>query len=164
MKTRFSATLSRTALVATLALASAFAAAQPMTGAERGGKMHAFKAGGEPDAARFAMRLEMMKTKLNLNATQEAQFNTAREATKAAVEAGRAARVNARGSAQAELAKADPDLGALLIQRELVKEANAGQRKVAVNEWAKFLSLLNTEQKAIVKSQLLNRMSRAPRV
>jgi Spy/CpxP family protein refolding chaperone len=163
MKTRFSTTLSRTAMVATLALASAFAAAQPAPGAERGGKMHAMHAhkGGE---AHFAKRLEMMKEKLNLNPTQEAQFNTARDATKAAIEAGRAARVSARTNAQAELAKADPDLGGLLLQRESVKEASAPQRKAALSEWAKFLNLLNTEQKSIVKSQLMNRMSRAPGV
>jgi Spy/CpxP family protein refolding chaperone len=164
MKTRFSTTLSRTAMIATLALASAFAAAQPAADTERGGKMHAMHAKGGHGEAHFAKRLEMMKSKLNLNPTQEAQFNTARDATKAALEAGRAARMNARTAAQAELAKADPDLGGLLLQREAVKEANVAQRKAALNEWAKFLNLLNTEQKSLVKSQLLNRMNRAPGV
>lgn len=168
MKTRFGNTFSSAALVASLALASAFAAAQPMSPGghgEHGGKAHAMRGGhGHGGEAHFAKRLEAMKTKLNLNPTQEAQFNVARDATKAAIEAGRAARMSARESAKAELSKADPDLAALLVQRESLKEANAPQRKAAMNEWAKFLSLLNTEQKALVKSQLINRMNRAPGV
>jgi hypothetical protein len=49
-----------------------------------------------------------------------------------------------------------------LLSRESLKEANAPQRKAALNEWAKFLGLLTTEQKAVVKSQFLNRMQRMP--
>ncbi|MGL4231193.1 MAG: Spy/CpxP family protein refolding chaperone [Casimicrobium sp.] len=158
MQTRFSSKFSRAALVASLAIGSALAFAQPAPGAMDGVRAHKMHAGqGE---AHFAQRMEMLKSKLNLNATQEAQFNTAREATKAAMEAGRSARVNARTMAQAELQKADPDLANLLLQRESVKEANAVQRKAALNEWAKFLGLLTTEQKSIVKSQLINRTQR----
>jgi Spy/CpxP family protein refolding chaperone len=167
MKTRFSNTFSSAALVASLALASAFAAAQPMSPGghgEHGGKAHAMRGGHGGGEAHFAKRLEAMKAKLNLNATQEAQFNVARDATKAAIETGRAARMSARETAKAELSKADPDLAGLLVQRESLKDANAPQRKAAMNEWAKFLSLLNTEQKSLVKSQLIARMNRAPGV
>jgi Spy/CpxP family protein refolding chaperone len=163
MKTRFSNTFSSAALVASLALASAFAVAQPMPPGEHGGK-HAMRGGHGGGEAHFAKRLEAMKAKLNLNATQEAQFNVARDATKTAIEAGRAARMSARETAKTELAKADPDLAGLLVQRESLKDANAPQRKAAMNEWAKFLSLLSAEQKSLVKGQLIARMNRAPGV
>lgn len=160
MQTRFSKNFSRAALVASLAIGSALAFAQPATsGAVGEQRMHKMQGerGGHGEA-HIAKRMEMLKSKLNLNATQEAQYNTARDATKAAMEAGRTARLAARTSAQTELNKADPDLAALLLQRENLKEANASQRKAALNEWAKFLGLLTTEQKSLVKSQLLDRM------
>ncbi len=164
MKYRFSTQFSRAALVASLAIGSAFAFAQPTTsgatGEHRMQKMQG-EHGGRGEA-HIAKRMEMLKAKLNLNATQEAQYNVARDATKAAMEAGRSARLAARTSAQTELNKADPDLAALLLQRESVKDANATQRKAALNEWAKFLGLLTTEQKSLVKSQLINRMQRMP--
>jgi Spy/CpxP family protein refolding chaperone len=168
MKSRFSTQFSRAALIASLAIGSAMSFAQPtggMDGAQvgplRAQKMQAMQGHGRGEA-HFAKRMEMLKSKLNLNATQEAQFSVARDATKAAMEAGRSARVQARAAAQAELGKADPDLAGLLVQRETVKEANAPQRKAALNEWAKFLGLLTTEQKAVVKSQLIDRMQRMP--
>jgi Spy/CpxP family protein refolding chaperone len=167
MQTRFSKNFSRAALVASLAIGSAFALAQPATGSASGEhrmhKMHGERGGhGGHGEAHIAKRMEMLKSKLNLNATQEAQYNVARDATKAAMEAGRSARLAARTSAQTELNKADPDLATLLLQRENVIDANATQRKAALNEWAKFLGLLTTEQKSLVKSQLLNRMQRMP--
>jgi Spy/CpxP family protein refolding chaperone len=173
MQTRFSKNFSRAALVASLAIGSALAFAQPGTGGSPGEhRMHKMQGehggrgghgghGGHGEA-HIAQRMEMLKAKLNLNATQEAQYNVARDATKAAMDAGRTARLAARTSAQAELNKADPDLAALLLQRENLKDANATQRKAALNEWAKFLGLLTTEQKSIVKSQLLSRMQRMP--
>ncbi len=159
MQHRFSTKFSHAAIVASLAIGAAMAAAQPAPALGGGeARMHKMHAGhGE---AHFAKRMEMLKVKLNLNATQEAQFNVARDATKSAMEAGRAARMSARDSAKAELQKADPDLAGLLVARENLKEANAPQRKAALNEWAKFLGLLTTEQKSIVKSQLLARAQR----
>jgi Spy/CpxP family protein refolding chaperone len=163
MNTRFTTQFSRGALVASLAIGSALAFAQPAGGLDgarvgdlRAHKMHS----GASGEGQIAQRMEMLKSKLNLNPTQEAQFGVAQDATKAAMEAGRTARVSAKASAQAELNKADPDLGALLLQRESLKEANSVQRKAALNEWAKFLGLLTTEQKAVVKGQFLNRMNR----
>ncbi len=168
MKYRFSTKFSQAALIASLAIGSAMSFAQPtggisgaQVGPQRAQKMHAMQDHGRGEA-HFGKRMEMLKAKLNLNPTQEAQFSVAKDATKAAMEAGRAARVNARSAAKAELNKADPDLAALLVQRETAKDANAAQRKAALNEWAKFLGLLTTEQKAIVKSQLVDRMHRMP--
>jgi Spy/CpxP family protein refolding chaperone len=167
MQTRFTKNFSRAALVASLAIGSALALAQPASAGGHGEhRMHkmngAHGAHGAHGEGHIAKRMEMLKSKLNLNATQEAQYNVARDATKAAMEAGRNAQLAARTSAQTELSKADPDLAALLLQRESVRDANAAQRKAALNEWAKFLGLLTTEQKAIVKGQLLNRMQRMP--
>ncbi|TAG06221.1 MAG: hypothetical protein EAZ43_01685 [Betaproteobacteria bacterium] len=167
MKTTFSKSLSQSAVVAALALCAGFAAAQ--TGGLAGAPVGAGGAGanrmmgpaGHHGGAHFAKRLEAIKSQLNLNATQEAQFGVAKTATEAAMNAGKTARVNAAANAKAELAKADPDLGALLVARESAQDAAQAQRKAATAEWAKFLSLLSVEQKAVVKSQLLDRMQRA---
>jgi Spy/CpxP family protein refolding chaperone len=109
----------------------------------------------------LGQRLEAVKAQLNLNATQESQFVTAKAATDKAMTAGKTAHVTMRASAKAEMAKADPDLGKLLTMRESAREAAAAERKAATAEWAKFLNLLNPEQKAVVKSLLVDRMHRA---
>lgn len=162
MKSRFSSKFSSAALIASLALGSAFAVAQPAGPGMQGARMGAH--GGHGHAGKgeehFAKRMEALKSKLNLNPTQEAQFSAAQAATRTAMDAGRDARMKARDTARAELQKADPDLAMLLTQRESLRDANATQRKAAINEWSKFLGLLTTEQKAVVKSQLLNRMQR----
>jgi LTXXQ motif family protein len=167
MKSTFSKSLSQAALVAALAISAGFAAAQAqpgMSGAAVGPLSQGHSAHGM-DAKRtrgdFGRRLEAIKAQLNLNATQEAQFNVAKAASVKAMEAGKAARMNAAKTVKSELAKADPDLALLLTTREAVREAAQAERKAATAEWAKFLSTLNAEQKAVVKSQLLDRMHRA---
>jgi hypothetical protein len=171
MKTTFSKTLSQAALVAALAISAGYAAAQAqpgMSGATvgpisqsgvgmRGGPGHGEHAG----RGHFAQRLEAIKAQLNLNATQDAQFSVAKNATAKAMTAGKEARMNAKKLAQAELAKPDPDLAMLLTTREATHDAAQIERKAATAEWAKFLSMLSAEQKVVVKSQLLDRMQRA---
>ncbi len=109
----------------------------------------------------FGNHFAAMKAKLNLNATQDAQYIVAMQSTIKAHESTRKARVAATATAKTELAKADPDFARLLNLRDETQAATANERKTAIAEWVKFTQLLTTEQKALVKSQLLDRVSRA---
>ncbi len=109
----------------------------------------------------FGNHFAAMKAKLNLNPTQDAQYTVASQATQKAMQAARKARSAAADAAKAELAKPDPDFARLLNLREETQAAFASERKLAISEWVKFTQLLTTEQKAMVKGQLLDRVSRA---
>jgi hypothetical protein len=167
MKMNFSKSLSQAALVAALALTAGFAAAQtgmagasvgPL-GAHAGGP--AAHAGKGAHDAHIGKRLEAIKAQLNLNGAQDAQFATAKAASEKAIAAGKAARIQMAQTGKTELSKADPDLANLLLSREAAQDAAHAERRAATVEWAKFLSLLNAEQKQVVKSQLIDRMQRA---
>lgn len=109
----------------------------------------------------FGNHFAAMKAKLNLNPTQDAQYTVASQATQKAFVAARKARTAAADIAKAELAKPDPDFARLLNLREETQAAFASERKTAISEWVKFTQLLTAEQKALVKGQLLDRVSRA---
>lgn len=117
---------------------------------------------GMPDIGLpFGNYFAVMKAKLNLTAEQNAQYTVASRATQVAMEAARKARTASAVAAKAELLKADPDFAKLLMLREDTVNATSAERKVANAEWIKFTQLLSTEQKALIKSQLLDRVSRA---
>ena len=102
-----------------------------------------------------------MKARLNMTPAQDAQYTVALTATVKANDAARKARTAAAEAAKAELAKAEPNFERLLNMREEFAELSANERKAAVSEWVRFTQMLNAEQKALVKSQLLDRVSRA---
>lgn len=102
-----------------------------------------------------------MKARLNMTPAQDAQYTVALKATVKANDAARKARTAAAEAAKAELAKAEPNFERLLNMREEFAELSANERKAAVSEWVRFTQMLNAEQKALVKSQLLDRVSRA---
>ncbi len=112
----------------------------------------------------FGNHFAAMKAKLNLNPAQDAQYSVASQATIKAIEAARNARSASAAIAKAELAKADPDFGRILMLREEAQAATASERRTAISEWVKFTQLLSTEQKALIKGQLLDRVSRADKL
>lgn len=109
----------------------------------------------------FGNHFAVMKEKLKLNAAQDAQYVLALQATLKGNEATRRARVAAAATAKAELAKADPDFSRLLNLREETQAASSAERKTAIAEWVKFTQTLSTEQKGLIRSQLLDRVTRA---
>lgn len=102
-----------------------------------------------------------MKAKLNMTPAQDAQYTVALKATVKANDAARKARTAAADAAKAELARPEPNFERLLNMREEFSELSANERKVAISEWVRFTQMLNAEQKALVKGQLLDRVSRA---
>ena len=109
----------------------------------------------------FGNHFAAMKARLNLNPTQDAQYTVASQATVKAIDAMRRARAASGEAAKVELNKPDPDFGRLLALREEAASAASGERRTANAEWVKFAQLLTTEQKTLVKSQLLDRINRA---
>lgn len=135
-------------LLAALAMAAGLAQAAPPP--------------GMPDIGLpFGNYFAVMKAKLNLTAEQDAQYTIASRATQVAMEAARKARTASAVAAKAELMKADPDFAKLLALRDDTVNASSAERKLANSEWIKFTQLLSTEQKALIKGQLLDRVSRA---
>jgi hypothetical protein len=109
----------------------------------------------------FGNHFAAMKAKLNLNAAQDAQYVAAMRASIKANEAVRKARVAAAAAAKTELTKVDPDFARILNLRDETQATTAVERKAAIAEWVKFTQILNAEQKGMMKSQLLDRVSRA---
>lgn len=112
----------------------------------------------------FGNYFAVMKAKLNLNATQDAQYTVALRATQVAMGAARRARAASAVAAKAELSKADPDFAKLLTLGEDAANTTSAERKTANAEWVKFTQLLSTEQKALIRGQLLDRVSRAENI
>jgi Spy/CpxP family protein refolding chaperone len=138
----------RFVLLVTLALAAGVAEAAPPP--------------GMPDIGLpFGNYFAVIKAKLNLTAEQDAQYTVALRATQVAMEAARKARTASAVAVKAELSKADPDFAKILTLREDTVNATSAERKQANAEWIKFTQLLSTEQKALIKGQLLDRVSRA---
>jgi len=109
----------------------------------------------------FGNHFAVMKARLNLNPAQDAQYTVASQATLKALVAARKARTASAEAARAELTKPDPDFARLLNLGDETQAAFAAERKIAISEWIKFTQLLSAEQKAQVKGQLLDRVSRA---
>jgi len=102
-----------------------------------------------------------LKAKLKLSAEQDAQYAVALKATNKANDTLRKVRDEAAKALRAELAKPEPDFGKVLAQGAENERAVAPDRNAAVAEWVKFTQTLSAEQKRLVASQLLDRVTRA---
>jgi Spy/CpxP family protein refolding chaperone len=141
---------SRIAAVAAAALIgiSGVAAAQRHHGAHG-------PAGGD-----FLMGIAALKGQLNLNTSQQAMWDNA-------VAAGKAARDSARGSHQkvhdtltAELAKAEPDLAAVAASADAARDAAAAQHRQVRDAWLNVYATFTPEQKTVVKNALQEKLTR----
>jgi len=79
--------------------------------------------------------LERMQSKLNLNTSQQQQWDAAVAQSKVARDAMRANFQQLKDATKAELAKADPDLGSLASLSDQVQQQNIDQRKKARAAW-----------------------------
>lgn len=107
-----------------------------------------------------ARALRGVKDTLNLDTSQQLAWDNAVANARAAREANRAARVQVRDAMQAELAKAEPDLAAVAaVADRVADEARVRQHDVR-NEWLRIYGMLSAEQKAVVRTALLQRVGR----
>jgi Spy/CpxP family protein refolding chaperone len=141
-----------TAVVAmALALGSGVARAQPAGGP------HGPGGGGEM----IGHVIAHARAQLNLNTMQQELFDRAIASSKAAREKGLALRQTVKATAQAELAKAEPDLAAVAAAADAAADEGRALRRSIRDEWLALYSQFSPEQKAVVRDMLQQRLARA---
>ena len=106
------------------------------------------------------MAIAALKGQLNLNTSQQAMWDSA-------VAAGKAARDGARGNMRkvhdtltVELAKAEPDLAAVAAAADASRNANAAVHRQVRDTWLNLYSTFTPEQKTVVKNALQEKLAR----
>ena len=145
----FTRPLAVVAAALTLGLAGT-AAAQP-----HGPAMH-----GHGGGDMFTGALQAVKSKLNLNTSQQTAWDAAVNDSRAARDAARAGRQQVHDALKAELAKAEPDFAAVASIADQVQQANRAQHVTVRNEWMSLYSTFTAEQKAVVRDFMAQRLAR----
>jgi protein CpxP len=104
--------------------------------------------------------LQRIQAKLNLNTSQQQQWDAAVAQSKAAHEAIRANFQQLKAATQAELAKTDPDLAALATLSDQLQQQNIAQRQQARAAWLALYGTFSADQKTTVKDAINARMAR----
>jgi phosphoenolpyruvate-protein kinase (PTS system EI component) len=104
--------------------------------------------------------LQKIQAKLNLNTSQQQQWDAAVAQSKTAHDAIRANFQQLKAAAQAELAKSDPDLAALASLSDQLQQQNIAQRKQARAAWLALYGTFSADQKTTVKDAINARMAR----
>ena len=149
MNTRISTRLAAVFAAALVGLAGT-AFAQPS-----GGHGHGHRGGGGD----VVMAIVHLKDQLNLNTAQQAMWDNAVAASKAARETARTNAQNVQQTLRAELAKPEPDLAAVAAAADAARSANAAVHTQVRAAWLNIYGTFTPEQKTVVKNALLDRMS-----
>jgi Spy/CpxP family protein refolding chaperone len=99
------------------------------------------------------------RAELKLNTMQQEMFDKAVADSKLAREKARARHAQVRGTLQAELAKPEPNLGAVAAAADAAMDEGRMARKAIRDEWLALYERLGPEQKALVRDRLQKRMS-----
>ena len=112
------------------------------------------------DGGDVVMSIAKLKDQLNLNTSQQAMWDNA-------VAAGKAARTTAQANMQkvhdtltAELAKSEPDLAAVAAAGDSARTANAALHAQVRNAWLNLYATFTPDQKAVVKNALSERVAK----
>jgi Spy/CpxP family protein refolding chaperone len=108
----------------------------------------------------FAMIIAALKGQLNLNTSQQAMWDSAVAQSKAARDTARANFGKLKSAMDAELAKAEPDLGAVAGVSDDVQASNTALRKQVRSSWLALYATFTPDQKAVVRDALKQRMAR----
>ena len=107
--------------------------------------------------------LEMLgglKPQLNLNTSQQQQWDSTIAQSKAAHDARRASFGQVKAALQTELAKAEPDFVAIAAITDNASQQNATLRKQARDAWLALYATFSPEQKAIARDAIKSEMER----
>ena len=113
--------------------------------------------GGGGDVVMSIMRL---KSQLNLNTSQQAMWDNAVAAGKAARDSARANHQQMHATLTAELAKAEPDLAAVATAADAARDAAAAQHRQVRAAWLNLYSTFTPDQKTVVKNALQQKLAR----
>jgi periplasmic protein CpxP/Spy len=104
--------------------------------------------------------LQRMQAKLNLNTSQQLQWQTAIAQSNAAREVIRANFKQLKDATKLELGKDDPDLASLASLSDQVQQQNIDERKKARAAWLAVYANLTPDQKVIVRDTISARLAR----
>ena len=147
------------ALAAAAALALSFGATT--AGAQPGGGMHGGGMHGGGFEQMIPHLLEQAKASLNLNTMQQGMWDAVVAQGKTARETGRANMQQVRTALQGELAKSAPDLAAVAAVADQVQQQNNALRRTVRDQWLALYATFATEQKAVVRDLLQQRLAHA---
>ena len=150
--------LRTTAVVAAAALAMTLGAAASL--AQPGGAPHGPHGTGEP-ADMIGHLIETARAELNLNTSQQQQFDAAVASTKAARQTGLSLHESVKTALTAELAKAEPDLAAVATVSDNAQAQGQALRKSVRAQWLALYATFSPDQKAVVRQMLQDRMAKA---
>lgn len=133
--------------------------------AQPGGGMHGYGPGPGPGAGPgggFAIEqvLASLKSKLDLNTSQQVMWDNAVAQSRAARDAGRAGMDQVHAALTAELAKAEPDFAAVAVVTDAAHANGQALRKQVRDEWLKLYATFSPAQKAVVRDAVKARVTR----
>jgi Spy/CpxP family protein refolding chaperone len=106
--------------------------------------------------------LQKIESQLNLNTSQQQQFDAVLAQSKAARATARASFVQVRSALQTELAKSEPDFAAVAALGDGVRQQNEALRKQTRDAWLALYATFTPEQKALTRDTIqagLDRMA-----
>jgi hypothetical protein len=101
-----------------------------------------------------------LKDKLNLNTSQQQQWDSVVAQAQAARQAAQAGFAQLKAATQAELAKAEPDLASLAAQADAIHQQNATARKSVRDGWLALYATFSAEQKGVVRDAIVAKLAR----
>ena len=98
--------------------------------------------------------LAAVKGQLNLNTSQQLQWDNAAAQAKAAHDAARASHDQLKAATQTELAKAEPDLASVAALADGVRQQTESAHRAARDAWLALYATFTPDQKAVVREAL----------
>ena len=111
--------------------------------------------GGNP----LAM-LGKIKSQLNLNTSQQQQWDVVAAQSRAAHETARANFAQVRSALQTELAKSEPDFAAVAALADSVRQQNGVLRAQTRDAWLALYATFTPEQKAVARDAIKSGIER----
>ncbi|HTS20676.1 MAG TPA: periplasmic heavy metal sensor [Casimicrobiaceae bacterium] len=102
--------------------------------------------------------LGRLKAQLNLNTSQQQQWENAAALSASAHSAMRAQFQQRKAALEAELAKAEPDFASLAAANDSARAQMVSQEKQARDAWLALYSTFTPEQKGVVRDALKTRI------
>jgi hypothetical protein len=102
-----------------------------------------------------------LQAQLNLNSSQQLQFNNALAQSKSVHDSMRSGFAQLKAATQTELAKSAPDLASLAALSDQVQQQNSGARKQARAAWLALYDTFSADQKVVVRDAISSRIAQA---
>lgn len=118
---------------------------------------------GHREGGDFMTTIAALKGQLNLSTSQQASWDSAVAAGKAARASARTNMQNVRNLLNAELAKAEPDLAAVAAAADRARTQNEAKRHQVRDTWLGLYASFSPDQKAVVKAAIEQRLARIDR-